>query len=357
MKTKCSLLATLLLLLAAGCAPVTISTTQVGPEGLPTHVHGMPYFLPIGLITIKGEYKEPEKPPSPTTTAKSGSESVSTESVTPTPSPVQRSSPPTEVATSNSITISVSGWTVTVNGDVEPDPSLQEFAQPQRNYIYDDDYHLTVNSKHLLSTGNATAEDRTANVIGQIASLVTSVTGVPLLGARVAEPPKKRNQPFYLSFHTDNCGEYKAAKEVLVSRGFSLVLDPRPCPAESKNPIRPPRLNVDGANGLVFRLAQPYQVSLTYTTLDGDSTLKAGYRLLLPGLDEYVLDYNRVPFVKKVTEIGFTDGMLTDYHENLPSPVLGVLGIPKSIVGAIVPLPSGISSGGSGSTSAVGSTP
>jgi hypothetical protein len=62
----------------------------------------------------------------------------------------------------------------------------------------------------------------------------------------------------------------------------------------------------------------------------------------------YAIEYQRMAFVKKVKEVGFTDGMLTDYHQHLPSPILGFLGIPKAIVDAIVPIP-GAAPTGSGS--------
>ena len=62
------------------------------------------------------------------------------------------------------------------------------------------------------------------------------------------------------------------------------------------------------------------------------------------------MKYNRMAFVKKVKNVGFTDGMLTDYHQTVPSPILGFLGIPKAIVQAIVPIP-GAAPSGSGSTS------
>jgi len=60
--------------------------------------------------------------------------------------------------------------------------------------------------------------------------------------------------------------------------------------------------------------------------------------------------YDRMAFVKKLREVGFTDGMLTDFHQKVPSPILGFLGIPKAIVQAIVPIP-GAPPSGSGSAS------
>jgi hypothetical protein len=60
-------------------------------------------------------------------------------------------------------------------------------------------------------------------------------------------------------------------------------------------------------------------------------------------------------FVKKLKEIGFRDGMLTEFHEKVPSPILGFLGIPKAILQAVVPIP-GAPAGG-GSASATGTSP
>ena len=64
----------------------------------------------------------------------------------------------------------------------------------------------------------------------------------------------------------------------------------------------------------------------------------------------YSVEYPRMPLVKKVKNIGFTDGMLSDYNKKLPNPMLGFLGILKAIVESIVPAPRAAPSG-SGSTS------
>jgi hypothetical protein len=98
-----------------------------------------------------------------------------------------------------------------------------------------------------------------------------------------------------------------------------------------------------GRSGLVFRPAASYKVRLIASDLDNTQ------QLLLPDPTKlYAIQYNRMAFVKKVKDIGFTDGMLTDYHQKVPSPILGFLGIPKAIVQAIVPIPGAPPSGGSG---------
>lgn len=56
-------------------------------------------------------------------------------------------------------------FVITIAADIEADPNERYFLKPVRNYFYNDDIRLTINSKHLLSTGNATAEDQTAQII------------------------------------------------------------------------------------------------------------------------------------------------------------------------------------------------
>ncbi len=51
-----------------------------------------------------------------------------------------------------------------------------------------------------------------------------------------------------------------------------------------------------------------------------------------------VLDYSRLAFVKKTTNIGFVDGVPQNLTQKAPSSVLGFLAIPKGIIQAIVPL-------------------
>src|SRR5262249_40662293 len=72
-----------------------------------------------------------------------------------------------------------------------------------------------------------------------------------------------------------------------------------------------------GSPGLLFRPAVSYKVSLTYS--DPASGLKAictTQQFILPDPTRlYVMRYDRMAFVKKVREVGFTDGMLTDFHQ------------------------------------------
>lgn len=342
MKTKFPLWQLLLLLFLPGCG-ATLSS-RFGPPADEQRnetlvVHGMPYFLPIGVITIKGEWNKPKS-------EGNGKDPISGQGAR----EAEKPSPPVGgTASGNSVSVAIENWVITIMADIEADPAARYYAVPWRNYIFDDEYQVTVNSKHLLSAGNATANDRTADVIGSVASLAASTVGLRMMIPPL--PPGEDQQPFLVSFRTNNPTEFKTARDVLKKRHFVL------------EPLAQPRVIGDLTQkelkqGLVFRLAEPYELTLRYpNNAPSEEKMSYNHVFVLPGIQPYVLDYGRVAFVKKVQNYGFTDGMLSDYHETLPSPILGVLGIPKAIVGAIVPLIGGGSLGGSASPPAASTSP
>ena len=69
------------------------------------------------------------------------------------------------------------------------------YAKPQSNPIFEDEVRVTVNAKHLLSTGNVTTEDKTAEIAGALASLARAAAG--FRGTEGIENP----QPFNFTFH------------------------------------------------------------------------------------------------------------------------------------------------------------
>ena len=84
--------------------------------------------------------------------------------------------------------------TITLTSEVEADESKSAgvyYAKPHANYLYEDDVHVAVNSKHLLSTGNVTTEDKTVEIVGAVASLVSQFKAV----AGGTPPPAKSRLP------------------------------------------------------------------------------------------------------------------------------------------------------------------
>jgi hypothetical protein len=362
----------------AGCTP-TLSTIENNPSSNIV-VHGMPYYLPIGKITLKGEFaaeshpagdtdhagdsSTTENPPpkksdgssansSPIENPNKSKEKLELAAATPSPKKGPTKTKKDDTTTgdtssdTNSTAIKAGGWTITLTAEVEADKTAPCYAIPRRNYLFDDEYHVTVNGKHLLTAGNTTAADRTADIVGSVASLVTQA--MALRGG----VPAPSHESFYLSFHTNDATEFGHVQGELKQRAIFLDLEPQPGRLGSKNVAKESYRQANTADGLAFRLATPYQITLkscTSTSLqDCGHSIYYTQQFLLPTPDQtYVFDYARMPFAKKILEIGFTNGMLTDYHETLPSPVLGFLGIPKSILAAIIPVPNGVNTGGTG---------
>jgi hypothetical protein len=62
--------------------------------------------------------------------------------------------------------------------------------------------------------------------------------------------------------------------------------------------------------------------------------------LMLPDIkQDYIWPINRRYFVADQTTIGLKDGMITNFQQTKPSMVAGIVGIPKSILDALVPIP------------------
>lgn len=326
-----------------GCRTLSTSRNDA-PSG--AEINGMLYYLPIGKITIKGEFKTGD----PQTRLK----------VTGSQSSAKAPRGGGDEGSSNGGTeITAGTLTITLISEVEPDERGGEYyVIPHANYIYDDETQVTVNAKHLLSTGNVTSADKTAEIVGAVASMagefmksVTPTTPTP------TPPP-----PFYFSFHPSKPTEVSRVREALRTReiyfdvsspGQQIVIGGKEISLSSSEARQ------IGQEGLIFRPGIPYKVLLRYpnTKFSTSSTLiNTTQQFILPDTQRlYEVKYNRMAFVKKVKNIGFTDGMLTDYHQTVPSPVLGFLGIPKAIVQAIVPIPSAAPSGSGSASGTTGS--
>jgi hypothetical protein len=350
---RCSIpLVGLISIVHFGCR--TLSTSQ---ETLPSGsaINGMLYYLPIGKITIKGEFKElaPSPTPCPTCSPKGSPAKAAGDDKG---ASAQATASPARGGDSTDASIgSTSQLTITLTSEVEADESKSAgvyYAKPHANYLYDDDVHVTVNSKQLLSTGNVTTQDKTVEIVGAVASLAAqfkaAAQGTPL--------PAKSRLPFYFSFHPSNADDVGRVREELDKRGITFTVEPTRAQVGKSVSISGVQARELGENGLLFRPAMSYKVTLIYKpenkeNLQNLELIHTTQQFVLPDSDRlYKIEYPRMAFVTKVKNIGFTDGMLTDYQQKVPSPILGFLGIPKAIVQAIVPIP-GAPPSGSGSAS------
>jgi hypothetical protein len=335
----------------------TLSTQNVDPSS--GEVSGMLYYLPIGKITIKGEFTDtsPEKQKKPgeaSTTEKSDGDKVAELSVS-KGKPDGNGGGGTDQAPGGSTTISAGQLTITLTPEVEADETVGVYyAMPVSNPWYEDEVKMIVNAKHLLTTGNVTTEDKTVEIVGTLASIARQAITL------AKETPKKElPPPFHFTFHPSNADEVGIVKAALSSYNRDIDFDVQQLPLprhegiiDNKGTVRQKGKPL-GEDGLLFRAAVSYKVSLKYPkTSDQPRTIDSTQQFIMPDPTRlYEIKYNRMAFVKKVKDTGFTDGMLTEFHQRVPSPILGFLGIPKAILQAIVPIPGAPAANGSGSTS------
>ena len=321
-----------------GCQGPTLVTTAPPPSSGP--VNGMLYYLPIGKITIKGEFKP----------ASSGEKKEERAASTGKPGDGGGGS-----STAGPVAVTAAELTITLTPEVEADETAGEYyVTPQTNDIFEDEVRVTANSKQLLSAGKVTTEDKTAEIVGTIASIAAQAAEKEVATATPTQTPLP--PPFYFSFHPSCYKEYQDVKGELEIRGIALKMSPEPRPRDKE--IRPNAVQTGelAARGLLFRPATSYKITLCYDGTDlwngtKATLIKTTQQFILPDPNRlYEIQYLRMAFVKKVKDIGFRDGMLTEFYQKRPSPILGFLGIPKAIVQAIVPIPAAPPSG-SGSAS------
>jgi hypothetical protein len=84
------------------------------------------------------------------------------------------------------------------------------------------------------------------------------------------------------------------------------------------------------------RAPAPYHITIK----DVKSGLVGEQLIFLPdSRRDYFLPLDRSPFVKNDTQITLVDGIVQKVAVTRPSIILGIVGVPKTILEALVPLP------------------
>ena len=225
-------------------------------------------------------------------------------------------------------------YSVTIGGDINADPRANYLLRPVHDYFADDSSHLSVDSKGLLSSSSATNTDETAAIFTNAVSMAA------LFGGTKPNAPLPLLAPFDLYFDPDDQTQIKDANtKIQTATNGRLSLSVYRIQTPTTSDFALPTKH----DGILYRRMIPYRI-----VIEGD--LGAGFRI---NANQYVLlpdkrtlfsvDFNRMPFVQKVTTVTFTNGVPIAYSESVPSPVLGLMGIPKSIIQALLPIPAGAS--------------
>jgi hypothetical protein len=97
---------------------------------------------------------------------------------------------------------------------------------------------------------------------------------------------------------------------------------------------------MNAVDGIVVRAPAPYLVTLTQLDEETRTERTAEQLVFLPDTQrDYYLLLDRSPFVKNDTQIMLVDGVVQKVAVTRSSIILGILGVPKTILEGLVPLP------------------
>jgi hypothetical protein len=332
----------------------TITTVSGRVDSSPGRVAGHFYYLPKGLFRVRGGYVDKE-------------------------------------------------YTISVSATYIADPRRRYYLEPRHNPFYDGDYRLQINAKGLLDTVQVTAEDRTADILGDVANIASGslkfAAGSGVGAFDLRDLAAQSLEPFDYTF---DLGEAPEVRTRLAARGFKLDITahdpegarhaPFPFAARETGSRAMPHERVEAA-GIVFRPARAYTVRITdlplrrrlaeelqrqaaaaqaaaaraktlprapaqlpavdeadrqasalrratEQTASASESLRIQTTVLLPDENTQLLfALGRTPFIKRSDNLVFNDGMLTRSEGSRPSVVLGFLQLPRKVVSAILPLP------------------
>jgi len=244
---------------------------------------------------------------------------------------------------------------------IEADSAARYVAKRKLHILFDDDITITTDpATGLLSAVNGTSTDQTASIAGAIAS---SVGGALTFGAELGpvgsygvgesvDFEAVTNKAFFSSFQvtlTTSPGVSHLAAYVVspdltdkLYAWFDVELIPELTPAESND--FEAKAAPKCSNGIVVRLPVPYKVKITarvFRSNGANNMFQVPEQIVfLPSeKQDYYLPLTRSPFVANSTKVTLVNGMVQTLQQTRPSLVLGIVGVPKTILNALVPIP------------------
>ena len=329
-----------LFLLATGCTNILLSRKDSpAPQiryaaGTYARWNGLPYYLPTAKVRVDGTWNKDSKE-----------------------------------------------WDVKITPIIEPDVTNVFTLHSNANALFDDDTSIGIDTNGLLSTVTATSEDKTVSALGD---LIAAAANAMSFGAGLSPKTSFKNLK-----DVRDAPPYPAT--VLPSSSFRILVDPLvPADTDSLWVSAPPGSGIgttDRTNqyayvsvraeysapalplgatedstatnieGIVVRLLAPVTVKITPhiilasdlpALLDQKKDLTSSIytsdpvpqTIMLPDVrGAYVLPIKRRYLVKDVTKVGLVNGTVQVLGVTRPSIVAGFVGIPKTILGALVPIP------------------
>jgi hypothetical protein len=282
-------------------------------------VSGIPYYLPAGKITVTGSWNKDTRL-----------------------------------------------WDIKITPVIEADTSARYLVERHANILFDDDITISVDpNTGLLQTVNATSTDQSVNalagLIGAAASALTFSAGLgPLPGAGGAVPLRAETEK-----------EFAEIKSNAVFTTFQAVLRYNSGPTSSVYVVSPdletnrlyakftfilsaadydPSTRVapntkTNFPGILVRRLVPYSLTVKASIYNSDANPVGRFQtppqiVMLPDQrHDYCLELSRAPLVSNTTKITLANGTVQTEQRVRPSVFMGIVGVPKTILSALCPIP------------------
>ena len=235
---------------------------------------------------------------------------------------------------------------LTINTIYEPDPDHFYALDYVPSVKSDDKVTVTLNNKSLLEKIEVESDEKSDEIIIKLIEIAKEA--VKLAGTFPAAPLVGAEKIEYFDIILDpedllNSNE-TAEMKVLSDLGIKLKLVAiKVRGGEAGQPKKSATAAIKGRGnyqkGIYYRPLLPHRLTIE-NTINKSFTTETIY---LPNRAPIlVFDITRASFVKKVTNLTFTDGVLTEFEINKPSQFLAGIEIPLNLVKALVALPAEI---------------
>jgi hypothetical protein len=209
----------------------------------------------------------------------------------------------------------------------------------------EDDVKVSIGPNGLLTKVNVSSEDKTGAIVLKLVELGEYVAKA------IAFAETGQTTVFDATFDPFNPVESERVRVGLAAFGYAYHLfrtDGSEVDPEAE-PVSPTRMTSPSASGIAFRPVFAYPLVLD----QGPSSRKRSRKsfgkpiatatvLLQNEAQIMTIPITRAAFVKKITYLGFDNGLLTEVDINKPSEALAFMDIPLAIAKAIVDIPAQI---------------
>lgn len=224
----------------------------------------------------------------------------------------------------------------------QPDPDYRFVARLAHNWFRDDTVKLGVNTSGLLTSANVVAVDRTGDIIVEAAGAFAGIKagGIKAMGGLT---PKVET---CLAGQVMDIFDPMAVQEDYPAPGgypFTVKVEPmgaRPLAGlASRVDLRASQLNRSKVGALFYRTPLPVKVVLSRTDAGVPTPIDASIVMLPQAGPVTYLPMNSSMFVKTVSDVTFSDGMVTAWSTDRPSEALEVVRLPLKVLTAVIEVP------------------